>query len=310
MAPEQANCEAVDRRADLFSFGVVLYEMTTGQRPFKGETAYAILTSIGTDVPEQPCRLNALVPPDLSNLIMTLVEKEPGKRPASADVVAEMFRRMLKEKTSSHPEVDLDAKNEDHDFGTGDDRLFEPAETPRERTIGSGKPSAGRRIDLLRRMTCPHCWKAFAPEEVLWISMHPDLVGDPRLDGPRQDGSKPLNPKSRRFLPSRFTVEGEAIDVRGHVCHDLACPHCHLAVPRAFLEFEPTFVSILGTPGCGKSFYLAALTWEMRSLLPARFKVACGGGRSDCQQHPDRMRERPVSQPGCRASDPARRLDP
>jgi len=120
-------------------------------------------------------------------------------------------------------------------------------------------------LTLLKRVTCPHCWKQCAPEELLWIATHPDLAGDPML-GPD---------KPRRFLPSRFTVNGEAIDARGQRCHDLACPHCHLPVPRAFLELEPIFVSILGTPGCGKSFYLAAATWEMRRTLPNRFKVAC-----------------------------------
>src|SRR5580693_6142741 len=107
-------------------------------------------------------------------------------------------------------------------------------------------------LTLLKRIACPHCWKQFAPDEVLWISTHPDLAGDSRL-GPE---------KLRRFLPSRFNVAGEALDAKGHACHDLACPHCHLHVPKAFLEIEPIFVSILGTPGCGKSFYLAASTWE------------------------------------------------
>jgi hypothetical protein len=119
-------------------------------------------------------------------------------------------------------------------------------------------------LTLLKRTTCPHCWKQFAPEDSLWISTHPDLRGDPRL------GLDAL----RRFLPSRFTVAGQAIDSRGQACHDLACPHCHLPVPRAFLEIEPIFVSILGTPSCGKSFYLAAASWELRRLLPNRFKVA------------------------------------
>lgn len=118
---------------------------------------------------------------------------------------------------------------------------------------------------LLKRATCPHCWKHFAPEDVLWISQHSDLNGDALL-GPE---------KPRRFLPSRFTVAGDALDMRGHPCQELACPHCHLPVPRAFLEIEPIFVSILGTPGCGKSFYLAALTWELRSILPNYFKVSC-----------------------------------
>jgi hypothetical protein len=119
-------------------------------------------------------------------------------------------------------------------------------------------------LQLLRRTTCPHCWTAFAPEEVLWVSAHSDLLGDPRL------GLEQL----QRFLPTRFDLNGNAIDAKGFPCHTLACPKCHLAVPRAVLEMEPTFVSILGTPACGKSYYLTALTWELRRLLPVHFGLS------------------------------------
>jgi hypothetical protein len=116
---------------------------------------------------------------------------------------------------------------------------------------------------LLPRTTCPHCWQTFLPEEVLWISAHQDLLGDPRL-GPEQP---------QRFLPSRFDLDGNALDARGFSCRQLACPRCHLVLPRCLLETEPAFVSILGTPACGKSFYLTALTWELRRLLPERFAL-------------------------------------
>jgi hypothetical protein len=116
-------------------------------------------------------------------------------------------------------------------------------------------------LSLLRQVTCPHCWKGFHPEEVLWIAAHPDLMGDPRL-GPEQP---------QRILPTRFNVDGNALDAHGLECLHLACPHCHLIIPRALLEMEALFVSILGTPACGKSFYLATLTWELRKVLPGHF---------------------------------------
>jgi hypothetical protein len=117
---------------------------------------------------------------------------------------------------------------------------------------------------LLPRTTCPHCWTTFSPEDVLWISAHADLLGDPRL-GPEQQ---------QRFLPTRFNTDGHALDARGFVCQAMACPKCHLGLPRAFLEIEPTFVSILGTPACGKSFFLAAMTWQLRRDLPRFFSVS------------------------------------
>jgi hypothetical protein len=117
---------------------------------------------------------------------------------------------------------------------------------------------------LLPRITCPHCWAHFQPEDVLWVSEHVDLLGDPVL-GPEQQ---------RRFLPSRFTVEGDAVDARSMACRHLACPHCHLAVPRSMLELEPLFLSILGAPASGKSYFLTAMTWQLRKVLPLSFSVA------------------------------------
>src|SRR5258708_3176566 len=107
---------------------------------------------------------------------------------------------------------------------------------------------------LVRRTTCPHCWTTFPPEDILWVSVHADLRNDPRL-GPNAQ---------QCFLPTRFNIEGNALDAKGFACQALACPHCHLAIPRALLETEPLFVSILGGPDCGKSYFLAALTWELR----------------------------------------------
>lgn len=130
--------------------------------------------------------------------------------------------------------------------------------------IPAGGVMSESAVNLLRRTTCPHCWKVFAPEDVLWIAAHADLRGDPRL-GP----DVPL-----RFLPSRFDIAGQALDARGFRCEQLACPHCHLPVPRSLLEAEPSIVSVLGAASSGKSFFLTALTWTLRRTLGARFNLA------------------------------------
>lgn len=118
--------------------------------------------------------------------------------------------------------------------------------------------------ELLESCVCPHCWVRFAPEDVLWVAAHAELAGDLRL-GPDQ----PM-----RFLPSRFDLQGNAIDARGFACTSLACPRCHLHVPRALLELPPYFISMLGTPACGKSVYLTSLVWQLRRELPKRLGIS------------------------------------
>src|SRR4051812_43780950 len=86
---------------------------------------------------------------------------------------------------------------------------------------------------ILHRIVCPHCWHRFEVESILWVSQHAELVGDPIL-GPDA---------SSRFLPTRFTLEGDALDARGMRSQTMACPRCHLVIPRAWIETEPLFVS-------------------------------------------------------------------
>lgn len=118
-------------------------------------------------------------------------------------------------------------------------------------------------VQIVTRLTCPHCWQSIAPHEICWIAAHPDLVNDPRL-GPNE---------AQRFVPSRFNAEGLALDAKGLVCQELACPNCHLRLPRAVLDHKPFFVSIAGAPGCGKSFLLAAMSWQLRRELPRIFQL-------------------------------------
>lgn len=120
-----------------------------------------------------------------------------------------------------------------------------------------------RSITLLPLVTCPTCWNRFPAEEILWVATHGSLTG----------GSRAGEAEHRRFLPTLFTVDGHALDEKGEVCHELACPRCHAIVNRGLLEMEPLFLSILGAPSSGKSFYLATMIHSAGPMLSQRFRL-------------------------------------
>jgi TolB-like protein/Tfp pilus assembly protein PilF len=84
MSPEQAEVKEVDQRSDIYSLGVILYEMVTGRVPFEGETPLGIAMKHKSEMPKDPREINAQVPEDLSHLILRCMEKDKEKRYQSA----------------------------------------------------------------------------------------------------------------------------------------------------------------------------------------------------------------------------------
>ena len=129
--------------------------------------------------------------------------------------------------------------------------------------FSSGSLSGRCRNKVKPSITCPHCWHEFATDHILYISESPDMLGDARIGTNEQ----------MRFLPTRFDLSGAALDANGTVCYKLACPNCHLQIPRSFLNTSSFFVSIVGAPASGKSYFLASMVWQLRKTMAQYFSM-------------------------------------
>ena len=101
MSPEQASGEETDSRSDIFSFGVVLYEMITGQLPFKGEHEAAIIYSILNETPEPLARYKASVPDELQRIVGKMLAKDRSARYQHTDDLLADLRIYSKQGLSS-----------------------------------------------------------------------------------------------------------------------------------------------------------------------------------------------------------------
>lgn len=169
MSPEQAQGkDDVDGRSDIYSLGVMLFEMTTGRRPFEAETPYAIAVKQVTTPPPQPRALEPSIPSALERVILTALAKEPHQRYTSAGAMLQALKHAIE--TPDVPSADLTYAAPPHpelterkpSYATPDPAHYALGQTPPEAAYPA-PPVYPAPANAYYPPSAPHASAAYAP---------------------------------------------------------------------------------------------------------------------------------------------------
>ncbi|MCK5245189.1 MAG: serine/threonine protein kinase, partial [Desulfobacterales bacterium] len=103
MSPEQVVGRPVDGRSDLYSLGVILYELSTGKRPFRGSNLAAVFNAVTRDSPPEPAKIKSGIPLDLSRVIMKSMGKAPDDRFQTGTAMVEALKSCVRQRKPPVP---------------------------------------------------------------------------------------------------------------------------------------------------------------------------------------------------------------
>ena len=153
LSPEQARGKPVDQRSDLYSLGIVLYEMLTGKVPFTGDAAVEIAMKHLSAIPDPPSKLRPEISHDLDAVVMRALAKDPDQRYSSAEEMDADLARVARGASVSHADRggdDAGARGRRRDLGddrrscraTAGDTAAGAARLPAAVLLRGGRPAA------------------------------------------------------------------------------------------------------------------------------------------------------------------------